>query len=201
MFRSIFVIGFILISTVACVPVWQTKPNVSPESLFETRYKELTQLEQWKIKGRTVITQGREAWNVGLRWQEDRGVYQIKLEGPFSQGGVSLEGENGHVVLTMADGEKLSATNPEGLLLEAVGWNLPVSALRDWIKGIPYSKEAFESVSYDDKGRITFLVQQGWNVEFLRYVPFQTYSMPSKVFIKHPDLSLRLVITSWNDLK
>ncbi|MDC9724599.1 MAG: lipoprotein insertase outer membrane protein LolB [Gammaproteobacteria bacterium] len=201
MLRSIGVISLVLISTVACVPVWQTKPNISPESLFETRYKNLIELEQWKIKGRTVITQDKEAWNVGLRWQEDRGNYQIKLEGPFSQGGVTLEGKKGHVVLTTADGKKLSATNPEALLMEAAGWNLPVSALRDWVKGIPYRKETFESVNYDDKGRITTLVQQGWNVEFLRYVPFGSHSMPSKVFIKHPDLSLRLVITSWNDIK
>ncbi len=189
-----------LLST-ACVPLFQTKPDVSSESLFEARAKELRLLDQWKIKGRTMITQGSEAWSVGLRWQENRGDYQIKLEGPFAQGGVTLDGNKYQVVLTMTTGEKVASTNPEALILETVGWNLPVSALRDWIRGLPYNKQSYESVSYDDEGRITHLVQQGWDVKFLRYVPFDIYSMPAKIFIKHPDLSLRLVISSWDDVQ
>ena len=200
MLSRIFIIGVILLST-ACVPLLQTKPDVNPESLFETRAKELRLLDQWKIKGRTMITQGSEAWSVGLRWQENRGDYQIKLEGPFAQGGVTLDGDKYQVVLTMTTGEKIASTNPEALILETVGWNLPVSALRDWIRGLPYNKQSYESVTYDDEGRITHLVQQGWDVKFLRYVPFDMYSMPAKIFIKHPDLSLRLVISRWDKVQ
>jgi len=201
MLRSVFLLALILFLTTACVPILQTKPGVSSEQLFEARYNNLVQLDQWKIKGRTVITQGSEGWNVGLRWQQDRDVYQIKLEGPFAQGAVTLEGNGEQVVLTLNSGEKIAATNPEELILEAVGWNLPVSALRDWVRGLPYRQKNIDSVTYDDEGRMTHLVQQGWDVEFLRYVPFNDHSMPAKIFIRHPDLSLRLVINSWNELK
>jgi len=201
MLRSLFVLIFIALSTSACVPIWQTRTSDSPEALFAERAIDLNQLDQWKIKGRTVITQGREAWNVGLRWKEDRVLYQIKLEGPFSQGGVTLDGNQEQVVLTMMTGEKVASTNPEDLISEVVGWNLPVSALRDWVRGLPYGEQTIESVTYDDEGRITHLVQQGWKIEYMRYVPFKNYSMPSKIFIKHPDLSVRLVITSWDGIK
>jgi len=196
-----FFISVLLIATTACVPVWQTKPNTSPESLFAARSVSLTQLDQWQIKGRAVITQGREAWNVGLSWQQSQGVYHIKLEGPFSQGGVSLDGNGEQVVLTLATGEKIASTEPEALILETVGWNLPVSALRDWVRGLPYQQKAITSVSYNEKGQITHLVQQGWAIDFLRYMPFDSHSMPAKIFIKHPDLSLRLVISRWSELK
>ena len=201
MLRSVFLLCLILVSVTACVPILQTKSDISPESLFAARAKDLTQLDQWKIKGRTMITQGSEAWSVGLRWQENRGDYQIKLEGPFAQGGVTLDGDGEQVVLTMTTGEKVASTNPEELILETVGWNLPVSALRDWVRGLPYDKQAIDSISYDAKGQITHLVQQGWNIEFLRYVPFDGHSMPAKIFIKHPDLSVRLVINSWKKVK
>ena len=201
MLRGVFLLSLLLLSATACVPILQTKPDISPESLFATRSKELVQLDRWKIKGRTMITQGSEAWSVGLRWQEDRGAYQIKLEGPFAQGGVTLDGDEEQVVLTMTTGEKIASTNPEELILEVVGWNLPVSALRDWVRGLPYEQQAIESITYDDEGRITHLVQQGWDIEFLRYMPFDSYSMPAKIFIKHPDLSVRLVISSWNNVK
>lgn len=181
------------------MPIWQTKPNnLSPESLFELRYKALVELERWEIEGRTVITQGKEGWNVGLRWQENEGLYQIRLEGPFSQGGATLNGDETNVVLTMNDGKQYSAATPEVLITDVMGWELPVSALRDWVRGLPYSKQTIALAEYDEQGRLIHLVQQGWDVEFLRYIPFEDYSMPGKIFIKHSEISLRLIIVDWD---
>jgi len=192
------VILVLLTSLTACAPIWQTRPVESAESLWATRHAQLTQLEQWKIKGRTVITQDREGWNAGLRWQESDGEYQIKLEGPFAQGGVTLEGNEKVVVLTLSDGQKKSARTPEVLLAETLGWNLPVSALRYWVRGLPFNLKGIQSMKYDEKGRLTHLVQEGWEIKFLRYIPFEEYSMPSKIFIKHPELSVRVAITDWS---
>ena len=100
--------------------------------------------------------------------------------------------------MTLDDGETMTAATPEQLLAEAMGWLLPVSALRDWVRGVPYSQAAIENKQLDEQGRLTLLKQAGWTIEFLRYMPFETYSMPSKVFMKHPDLSVRLVVTDWS---
>jgi len=185
----------------ACVPIWQQRPETSPEALWEARRIALTQLDRWKIQGRTAIVQGREGWNAGLHWREDKGSYQIKILGPFSQGGVSLEGNDEHVILTMADGEKLSSTDPELLITKALGVQLPINALRDWIRGLPYAEEEFESITFDVEGRITHLLQQGWEITFSRYVPFKQYSMPSKIFIRRSEQNLRLVITRWESVQ
>lgn len=191
------VVALLSLLLTACVPFWQQRPDSSPESLWDARYTDLVQLDRWEIKGRTVITQGNEAWNAGLYWQEDRGSYQIKLLGPFAQGGVTLDGDEGQVTLTMADGTQSSSPSPEALIAETLGIHLPVSALRDWVRGIPYQSTNFKSIEYDAEGRITHLVQQGWDVKFLRYIPFENYSMPAKIFIKHDEFSLRLVISDW----
>jgi len=197
MFYIRFVTISLIIFLTACVPVWQTRPTASPESLWQIRYNKLIQLDRWKFQGRTVITQGREAWNAGLRWQENKDSYQIKLEGPFSQGGVTLDGNKDHVVLTQSDGTQQSAKSPEALLRKMMGWKLPVSALRYWVRGLPYTTD-IATMEYDQQGRLTHLVQQGWDIKFLRYIPFGNYSMPSKIFIKHPDLSLRIIISDWS---
>jgi len=194
--RILFVALISLLVT-ACTPVWQQRPDSSPESLWDARYQDLVQLDRWEIKGRTVITQGKEAWNAGLYWQEDRGTYQIRLLGPFAQGGVTLNGNEKQVTLTMADGKKSSSPSPEALIAETLGVHLPVSALRDWVRGIPYQSTNFKSIEYDNEGRITHLIQQGWDIKFLRYIPFENYSMPAKIFIKHNEFSLRLVISDW----
>lgn len=198
--RTLFIISLTLVAT-ACVPVWQQRPDISPETLWQARRLQLLQLDRWQIQGRTVITQYREAWNAGLRWQQNHGAYQIKLLGPFAQGGVTLDGDQEQVVLTMEDGQQVSSSSPEALIAEIMGVNIPISALRDWLRGLPHGQTNIEFIHFDDQGRLTRLKQQGWDIEFLRYVPFEHYSMPSKIFIKQADLSLRLIITSWDSVQ
>ncbi len=194
----ILVITISLLAT-ACVPIWQQKPQgISSVDIFwQQRHPELVQLKAWEIRARTAIVQGREGWNAGLVWQQYNGLYQIKIQGPFAQGGVTLIGDEQQVTLTMADGQQASSTTPDALITEVLDVHLPVNALRDWVRGIPYAQADFESIEYDDEGRITHLIQQGWHIEFKRYIPFKQYSMPSKIFIKHADQSLRLVISRW----
>ncbi|PHS30979.1 MAG: outer membrane lipoprotein LolB [Methylophaga sp.] len=198
MCRKLFLL-WVMLTLTACSPIWQTRPAVSPEALAQARQIELLQLNNWKIQGRTVIRNKQEAWNVGLRWQQNNDEFQIQLLGPFAQGGVSIEGNDKSVIMTMDDGQKLQSTNPEALIAKTLGVQLPIDALRFWIRGLPYQQSKVELVEYDEKGRITHLIQQGWNVDFKRYVPFKQYSLPSKIFITRADRSLRLVITSWKD--
>ncbi len=188
-----------LLQITACVPIWQQRPASNQEELQQTRLLELQQLKQWQIKGRTVIRQGKEGWNVSLVWQEFNDNYQIQLKGPFSQGGVTLNGNNEKAVLIMSDGKTITSNDPEKLIYDVLQVRLPISALRDWIRGIPHSNHEITSLEYDDEGRITRLIQQGWQVDYLRYIPFKDYSMPSKIFIKREDQSLRLIIMRWKE--
>lgn len=180
-----------------CTPFWQQRTTQSPELLWQQRQLQRAQLTDWSFKGRTAITQGREGWNAGIQWEEQDEQFHIRLSGPFSQGGVVLNGDAEEVTLTLDDGETLTAPTPEQLLAEAMGWLLPVSALRDWVRGMPYSKVPVDSKELDEQGRLIRLQQAGWQIEFLRYMPFEGLSMPEKVFMKHPDLSVRLVVMSW----
>lgn len=180
-----------------CAPIWQTKPAQDPDVLWQQRQAQQAELKQWAFKGRTAIIQGREGWNAGINWEEQNEQFHIKLSGPFSQGGVVLDGNADKVTLTLDDGETMTAATAEQLLAEAMGWLLPVSALRDWVRGVPYAKVPVDSKELDAQGRLTKLEQAGWKIEFLRYMPFQNFSMPEKVFMKHPDLSVRLVVSDW----
>jgi outer membrane lipoprotein LolB len=197
MFRSLVLLFVASLVLTACTPIWQTRPDASPETLAQARKIELLQFNNWKIQGRTVIRNKQEAWNVGLRWQQQNDEFQIQLLGPFAQGGVSIEGNEKQVVMTLDDGQKLHSANAEDLITKTLGVQLPINSLRDWVRGLPHQQSKIELIEYDDKGQIIHLVQQGWDIDFKRYVPFKQYSLPSKIFITQPDRSLRLVITSW----
>jgi len=122
----------------ACAPLWQAKTTESPEQKWQQQQQEIASLKDWRFRGRTAITQGREGWNAGITWQQQGDGFDIKLSGPFSQGGAELMGDAQQVTLTLDNGEQYSAQTPEQLLAKTLGWLLPVSALRDWVRGVPY---------------------------------------------------------------
>jgi len=202
MSRIVFRVSLILllITVTACKPIWYRAPK-TPEGMWQQRSPDLMTLDKWAIKGRSSIVQGEEGWNVGLKWRQSLNNYQINLTGPFAQGGVVLTGDGKKVTLFLGDGQQISSSSPEALLEEHMNLKIPVSALRDWVRGLPYKNLQVDKVEYDSEGRITYLEQQDWKLKFLRYVPFEQYEMPAKIFITHPGLSLKFIIQDWETVK
>lgn len=196
-------VGLIILLMAACAPLQRqaTVFNVDSDLVWQERQITLRQLIKWEIRGRTAITQGDEAWNVGLNWRENTQIYRIKLMGPFSQGGVQLDGTPDQVVLTLSDGEMIAAATAEELLMEAINLKLPISAMRDWVRGLPYEGMTYQVVDIDKQGRLQHLEQQEWVVDYERYETYGQQQMPAKIFISHPDFSLRLVINNWKDVQ
>jgi outer membrane lipoprotein LolB len=201
-YRNVFV-GLIILIVTACAPLMQqpTSFDIDPDLIWQERQSELRQLTKWEIRGRTAITQGDEAWNAGLNWRENMGIYRIKLMGPFSQGGIHLDGTPEQVVLTLSDGEMIAAATPEELLIDRFNLNLPISALRDWVRGLPFKGAPYQMAEIDNQGRLTRLEQQEWTIEYQRYETYGQQQMPAKLFISNPEFSLRLVVNSWKDVQ
>jgi outer membrane lipoprotein LolB len=187
-----------LLSLTACAPLLQTKQNLSKQQLWEQREQQLTALENWQFTGRTAITERRQGWNAGINWTEKPHQFVIRLYGPFAQGGVSLEGSASQVSLRQQDGSVMTAATAESLLQQALGVSLPVSALHDWVRGLPHAAMSVDSLQLDEQGRIESMTQAGWQINYLRYIPFETMSMPGKIFIKNGELSVRLLVADWD---
>ena len=198
MFRRFLVISLLIVVS-ACTPTKPPTPDdLDPKTSQQLRAQEIAQFNLWQIQGRTIITQAKEAWHVSVHWQENEDNYQIKLLGPFAQGGLILDGNDQSATLTLSNGEVFTADSPEALLAKATGVLLPVSALRDWVRGIPYQPARIDVANYNDDDQLIYLEQEEWQVEFLKYVTFEQYSLPSKLFIKHDDLSIKIIILDWD---
>lgn len=187
----------LLITLTACKPIWY-KPPLTPDGMWQQRLPALQAIDDWQLKGRTAITQGSEGWNAGIKWGQQQDRFTIKLTGPFAQGGLKLTGDSQNVVLTTSDGDRIEAQSPEALLKDNAGLELPVSALRFWVRGLPYDVLDVDDIKLDPEGRIIYLEQHGWKITIKRYIPFAGVDMPAKVFIRHDDLSIRLIIANWS---
>ena len=85
---------------------------------------------------------------------------------------------------------------PKFSLVKETGWNLPVSDLAYWIRGLP--APGSEAVKHFDQfHHLIELDQKGWRIQYLRYSNVNQIDLPTKIFMNYPRMSVKIVINSW----
>ncbi|MEE8320311.1 MAG: lipoprotein insertase outer membrane protein LolB [Gammaproteobacteria bacterium] len=195
---SLYPLLAVILLLQACAGVPSVKPT-SPrlELRWETYSRELSHLETWKVKGRLAIQAGQDGWTAAIHWDQNRDDYRIRLLAPLGQGTYELTGSKDGVVMLTADNRTLYAQDPGQLLRENLGWELRLSGLKFWIRGLPEPGVVAEEVVFNNEGRISDMQQAGWRVSILRYVETGGYHLPGKLFMHNDRFKLRLVIQDW----
>jgi len=124
--------------------------------------------------GRFAITVNEEsgkqnAVQGGFSWSDDGRRYVLDLTNPLGSTEARVEGRPGAASLTKADGTRLVADNPDALAEEAFGSSMPVSGLRDWLRGRLPADPLATQVARDDQGRPIAFEQGGWQARLSRY--------------------------------
>ncbi|MDA1107105.1 MAG: lipoprotein insertase outer membrane protein LolB [Proteobacteria bacterium] len=180
------------------------------ETFWQQRQLALTALQSWTLNGRIAVLTAQQGWHAGVRWMEQDGEYHIHLDAPLGQGAAEISGNRAGVVLRTSDGE-FSAVSAEDLLEQHLGWRLPVSGLRYWVRGLPDTRAPVEGQALDATGRLMHLRQAGWDIEFKRYAPAGLLELPDKIFLTNNSagtgavigtdtaLEIRLIIERWSE--
>jgi len=147
-------------------------------------------LWHWQAQGRIAFTNKKASHSANLDWQQDGYNYQLQLFGPLGQGSARLEGKPFKVILTTSDGTQIEASSPEQLLTENSGWELPLSNMIYWIRGMTAPGK------YQKIDEQTF-IQNGWLVEWRRFSQVDQYLLPSLLTAEKDQLSFRLAINKW----
>ena len=106
-----------------------------------------------------------------------------------------LQGHPGQAVLHTSD-QEITATDVNELLRKHFGWVMPVQGLRYWVLGLP-DPQPVDDKALDEQGRLVWLEQSGWHIEFVRYHKVGRIEIPGKMKLEYPDLHVRLVIDQW----
>jgi len=188
---------FLMGSSMGCT-MQPVVPVDDPQSTWEQRQAELNAIKYWRFKGRLLVSQGEAAWNLSLEWQQKDEDYQISIHGPFGAGKVKLIGNAQGVVLKDSDNQRFYADRPEDLLYQQTGVLMPVEGLRYWIMGLT-GPDQITKPKLDAQGRLAYLEDSNWQVNFKRYIQVSGIDLPRKVFIVKPeqDIDVRLVVDKW----
>lgn len=173
-------------------------PEGGRDQAWQHHQDRVAELTQWELKGRIALRLQNEGWTASVHWQQEQGAYLIRLIAPWGQGVYNLRGDGNAVQLRMPDDRLLYAQDPETLLRENLGWQVPVEGMVYWVRGLPSPGSTPDSLNLDKRGRLQALRQDGWRVHYDRYGLFSGgVALPEKLTIERDDVRVRLLIHTW----
>ena len=176
--------------------------QATAEQSWQSRQQALQAVNHWDIQARTVVRLEGEAYNLGFRWQQKSGQFTILLQAPFGQGVVRIESiSDDNYRLSLPDGRLLHANSPEALLEQVIGWSIPISGLKYWIRGLPRPHGEF-SHRFDDAGRTRFLKQDNWAIDYIDYFKSpDTSHLPRRLKLTLDQILIKIVIERWQAME
>lgn len=186
----------IILSGCSTVPEVAPERSESQKQQLWSQYQEQRQkLVNWSLEGRMGLRVPGDSGSLSVEWLQKDSAYTIYLDGPLGQSIARIEGNESGVLLE-ASGKRHSGQNPEQLLYQLTGWDLPVSSLRYWVLGLPVpSYDA--KVQLNNDGQASLISQLGWTVEYVKYKEVPEGVMPFRMKVSQGDIQVTLVVSRW----
>ncbi len=160
--------------------------SLSQKSLGNTNLT-LGSLSSWQLRGKIGVRSDHGNANLSFAWDQSPESYNISLSGTLGVMVAQLNGDADEVILTLPDGNEYHSTRIDDLLEIQLGYQLPVSLLQYWVRGVP-------DPGFEHETTVDGFYQQGWRVEFLQFGP----RGPRKIQVQQADVRLRLVALEWS---
>jgi outer membrane lipoprotein LolB len=200
----------------ACSQTPELQVTEESEQIWDLRQQQLAGIDEWEIYARAAIllketnSNGEiedKVYPVGINWSRQQERFSMVIEAPFGQGVIRIGSnastdKNKRFKLTLADGSYQLGVTPEALLVNLLGWSIPVSGLRSWVKGLP-QPDIESSYEIYGSGRLKSLRQKGWLINYLAYFSEQEQAqqLPKRLYLKHDNLGIKIVIERWEKLQ
>jgi outer membrane lipoprotein LolB len=181
----------------SCSTITPQAPVESQQKLsWQAREQILSNIQSWQVNGKIAVRTARDSGSASIDWKQQNKQFNIALLGPLGSNAMTLQNTGGKVSMRTADGKEFSADSAEQLLAKQWGFNLPVSYLRYWIRGLPVPGIPHQD-KLDEYNRLASFSQQGYNIEYLAYSQTNKIDLPSKLTIESPSLKTKIMIYKW----
>ena len=189
--RRLLLTGMLALS--ACV----VAPPSSQNSNWNAQRELLQELDSWQFRGRVDVRYNNDSDTPRIQWQQQDQEYRIRLWGTFNAGNTLITGRPGSVTME-SRGETITASSPEELILQQLGYELPVSYLEYWIKGLPAPGERAE-LEFNALNQLRLIRQADWTVTYNDPRQYGDLSLPADMVLTRPenDIRLRFIGLNW----
>jgi outer membrane lipoprotein LolB len=169
-----------------------TRPAPPPAAAWEHRVAELQSSGAWRLDGRAAVAVGAQGWQATLSWRQHGDSAQVHLAGPFGAGALEIERTPAGISLNGAP----PSDDVLAQLQERLGFELPLDHLRFWLQGAPDPGAPFD-LKRNDQDRALQLTQDGWSVDYDRYMPVNGDLLPARLVLSREGARVRVVVDRW----
>jgi outer membrane lipoprotein LolB len=193
-------------------PVRQAPPIAAAAALSaqEAREIALQADPEWSLAGRVALSNGRQGGSGRLDWQQASARYAVSLSAPVTRQSWRLSGDPGGAVLEGLEGGPRHGTDPGQLLRESTGWEIPVAALPEWLRGVRAPTQGPATMVFGADGRLATMEQGGWRIAYADWrLPATTeepgapaaapVALPHRIEATRDMARVRLVVDAWGD--
>lgn len=188
--HKVFWLGLLTLALAACTT---TPRQVDADAQRDA----LLQLDKWQAEGKLGLRAKGEAHSAYFDWQNHSDGFVLRLSGPLGQGTTWLRRDGSVVTLESPDQPMRQATSAEELMRYQLGWQVPVSNLRYWIKGVAAPNARVSHLTRNPDGTLAELHQQGWQISYSRYNVESGWALPGKLTAKRGDIALTIIVKDW----
>lgn len=200
--RQLLLAIFVLLSA-GCATQPSAPPTQAPINIIahQQHLATLVKLKNYGLKGRLGVVTVKQGFSGGIEWQHQGNSNQASFDNidVYSPVGGKLanisKNANG-VTMTDQKGNSVKASDAESLTETTLGFRLPLSGLSDWAIGRPTASK-IDTSNWDEKGHLTSLKQDGWDISYENYSDNNGYTLPSKIILKSEKVNLKLIIEKW----
>jgi outer membrane lipoprotein LolB len=180
----------------ACAGVGTRQTGAAGEAAYRERAARIGAFEHWGFNGRLSLDDGEQGGSGSLHWNTQPASTTLDFRGTMGRGAWQLLITPARATLTEADGSVRSAAGVEALVLERIGWAIPVDALAWWVRGLQAPGDV-DTVALDAEGRLLSLAQFGWDIDFTRYRSSSGEALPAKLEARRGEYRVKLAAGSW----
>jgi len=172
-------------SRIDSTPDWQAHRNaVSARS-------------DWNLQGKIGVRAASGSGSASMNWQQNDEDFRLILSGALGMGRLVLHGNRDLVNWNDSRGRSGRHSDPDALIEEIWGWDVPVAALQFWIRGIPQPGESVEETQFAN-GLATRFRQAGWLIEPQEYRDVAGLALPTRIRLEGAQATLTVLINRWN---
>jgi len=111
------------------------RPAQEPAGDWNTHRQQLVSLNQWRADGKVALRSAQGADSASLVWQQRGNNTDLLLSGPIGLGATRIHSDGKHLDIHRGgELQRIDISSPDAVA-RATGWDLPLAALRHWLKG------------------------------------------------------------------
>ena len=177
-------LALVAAASLAACAVFDPQPPAASQAPFD-------------LVGRVAVNFEGRAFSSNVRWQHAGGRGQVWLMTPLGQTLAHIVADGDGATLTGTDQKQYRAASVGSLTRQALGWELPLARLTWWVRGEPVPGNPLAGAERNERGRLTFLDQDGWRVALVYYPPGDYGGHPRRLDLKSAAQEIRFVIDAW----